>query len=86
MTLQPLQQPPEWLPSEVCAASAAPKGPAPLVARPAPGLPTACSLLYLRMSRTKLEKASSTLTRCLADASMKRQPKCLASSRPSAMQ
>ena len=41
------------------------------------------TLLYLRISRTKLEKASSTLIRCLAEVSIKRQPKCLARSRPS---
>ena len=41
------------------------------------------TLLYLRISRTKLENASSTLIRCLADVSIKRQPKCFARSRPS---
>src|SRR6267142_4361007 len=41
------------------------------------------TLLYLRISRTKLEKASSTLILCLADVSIKRQPKCFARSRPS---
>jgi hypothetical protein len=41
------------------------------------------TLLYLRISRTRLWKASSTLMRCLADVSMNRHPKCLASSRPS---
>ena len=41
------------------------------------------TLLYLRISRTKLENASSTLMRCLAEVSIKRHPKCLARSRPS---
>ena len=44
---------------------------------------TQLTLLYLRISRTKLENASSTLIRCLADVSIKRQPKCFARSRPS---
>ena len=41
------------------------------------------ALLYLRISRTKVVKASSTLIRCLADVSMNRQLKCFARSRPS---
>ena len=41
------------------------------------------TLLYFRISRTRLVKASSTLIRCLADVSINLQPKCLARSRPS---
>ena len=41
------------------------------------------TLLYFRISRTRLVKASSTLIRCLAEVSMNLQPKCLARSRPS---
>lgn len=41
------------------------------------------TLLYLRISRTRLVKASSTLIRCLAEVSMNLHPKCLARSRPS---
>jgi hypothetical protein len=41
------------------------------------------TLLYLRISRTRLLKASSTLIRCLAEVSMNLHPKCLARSRPS---
>ena len=41
------------------------------------------TLLYLRISRTRLLKASSTLIRCLADVSMNLHPRCLARSRPS---
>lgn len=43
------------------------------------------TLLYLRISRTRLLKASSTLSLCFAEVSMNWQPKCLASSRPSAI-
>ena len=42
------------------------------------------TLLYLRISRTRLLKASSTLIRCLADVSTSLHPRSLASSRPSA--
>ena len=42
------------------------------------------TLLYLRISRTKLENASSTLILCLAEVSIKRHPECFARSRPSA--
>lgn len=48
-----------------------------------PGRPICCSLLYLRISRTRLLKASSTFMRCFAEVSMNRHPKCFASSRPS---
>jgi len=41
------------------------------------------TLLYFRISRTRLVKASSTLIRCLAEVSINLQPKCLARSRPS---
>ena len=42
------------------------------------------TLLYFLISRTRLLKASSTLSRCLAEVSMNLQLKCLAKSRPSA--
>ena len=41
------------------------------------------TLLYLRISRTRVVNASSTLIRCLADVSMNLQLKCFARSRPS---
>jgi hypothetical protein len=41
------------------------------------------TLLYRRISRTRVEKASSTLIRCLAEVSINLQLKCLARSRPS---
>ncbi len=48
-----------------------------------PGEKTKQTLLYLRISRTRLMNASSTLIRCLAEVSMNLHPKCLARSRPS---
>ena len=41
------------------------------------------TLLYRRISRTRLQNASSTLMRCLAEVSRNLAPKCFARSRPS---